>query len=143
MCVPGTQAARRNSGPARVHLHIGCQEEVSQAQGVRKWMLQAWVSGSGGRTTACDPHTLGGDLGGDQRGPDLKHSTTKQLACTVPCGGRSTNGCVWVAAAGVRPAGLGGRRCDVLSVLCAEQIHSFILGEPCYSIARKVQAGSS
>ena len=38
--------------------------------------MQAWVSCSGGRTTACDPHALGGDQCGEQRGPDLEHSTT-------------------------------------------------------------------
>ena len=38
--------------------------------------MQAWVSCSGVRTTACDPHALGGDQCGEQRGPELKYSTT-------------------------------------------------------------------
>ena len=38
--------------------------------------MQAWVSCSGGRTTACDLHALGGNHCGEQRGSDLKHSTT-------------------------------------------------------------------
>ena len=29
-----------------------------------------------GRATACDPHALGGDQCGEQRGPDLGYSTT-------------------------------------------------------------------
>ena len=46
-----------------------------QAQGMRRPM-QAWVSCSEGRTAACDPHDLGGDQRGEQRGPDLQLSTT-------------------------------------------------------------------
>ena len=42
-----------------------------EAQGVRRRPMQAWVSCSGGRTTACDPHALGGDQCGEQRGPTL------------------------------------------------------------------------
>ena len=38
--------------------------------------MQVWVSCSGGRTTASDPHPLGGDQCGEQRGPDLQHRTT-------------------------------------------------------------------
>ena len=44
-----------------------------QAQGIRRRPTQAWVSCSGGRTTACDPRLLGGDECGGQRGPDLEH----------------------------------------------------------------------
>ena len=32
-----------------------------QAQGARRRPMQGWVSCSGGRTTACDPHALGGN----------------------------------------------------------------------------------
>ena len=42
------EAARRNAGSGR--------EQAS---------MQAWVSGR--RTTACDPHALGGDQCGEQR----------------------------------------------------------------------------
>ena len=38
--------------------------------------MRAWLSCSGGRTTACHPHALGGDQSGEQRGPVLKHSAT-------------------------------------------------------------------
>ena len=48
-----------------------------QAQGMERRLMQARVSCSGGRTTACDPHALGGDQCGEQRGPNLKHSATK------------------------------------------------------------------
>ena len=48
-----------------------------QVQGMRRRPMQAWVSCSGGRTTACDLHALGGAQRGEQRGPDLKHSETK------------------------------------------------------------------
>ena len=47
-----------------------------QAQGMRRGPMLAWVSCSGGWTTACDRHALGGDQGGEQRGPDLERSTT-------------------------------------------------------------------
>ena len=36
--------------------------------------MQAWVSCSMGRTTACDLHALGCDQCGEERSPDLKHS---------------------------------------------------------------------
>ena len=45
--------------------------------------MLALVSCSGGRTTACDPHALGGDHCGEQRGPDLEHSTTTDQAATL------------------------------------------------------------
>ena len=35
--------------------------------------MQAWVSCSWSRTPDCDPHALGGDQCGEQRGPDHKH----------------------------------------------------------------------
>ena len=35
--------------------------------------MQAWVSCSGSRTTSCASHALGGD----QRGSDLRHGTTR------------------------------------------------------------------
>ena len=47
-----------------------------QAQGLRRRPMQAWVSCSGGRTTACDPHALCGDQCGEQRAPTL--STAQQ-----------------------------------------------------------------
>ena len=40
--------------------------------------MQAW--NSGGRTTACDPHALGGDQCGERRGPDLEHCTTHNIS---------------------------------------------------------------
>ena len=36
--------------------------------------MQVWVSCSEGRTTAREPHALGGDQCGEQRGPDLEKS---------------------------------------------------------------------
>ena len=45
---------------------IGCQE----CDRCRAWVLLQC------RTAACDPHALGGDQCGEQRGPDFKHSTT-------------------------------------------------------------------
>ena len=45
-----------------------------QGQGMRRRTMQAWVSCSGDRTTSCEPHALGGDQCGEQRGPDLQHS---------------------------------------------------------------------
>ena len=48
----------------------------NQAQGTRRPPMQAWVSCSGSRTTACVPQALGGDLCGEQGGLDFKHSTT-------------------------------------------------------------------
>ena len=48
-----------------------------QAQGMRRRSTPVWVSRSGSRTTAYDPHALGSDQQGEQRGPDLKHSETK------------------------------------------------------------------
>ena len=53
-----------------------------QAQAMRRRPTQAWVSCSRGRITACDPHALRGDQCGEQRGPDLKHSTDQ---CRVTC----------------------------------------------------------
>ena len=48
-----------------------------QAQVRRRRPMQAWVSCSGGRTTACDPHAFGGDPCGQHRASYyLKHSTT-------------------------------------------------------------------
>ena len=47
-----------------------------QAQGMRRRPMQAWVSCSGSRATACDPHAPRGDQCGEQRGPDIKHRTT-------------------------------------------------------------------
>ena len=44
--------------------------------------MQAWVSCSGGWTPACDPHALG-DQCGEQRGSDLKHSTTSTTAHAI------------------------------------------------------------
>ena len=44
-----------------------------------------------GRKTACDPHALGGDQCGEQRGSDLMHSTTQHgsiffaALSVVPC----------------------------------------------------------
>ena len=46
-----------------------------QAQGVRRRPMQAWVSCSGGRTTACDPALCGARYG-EQGGPDLQQNTT-------------------------------------------------------------------
>ena len=40
--------------------------------------MQASVSCYEGRKTACDPHTLGCDQSGEQRGPDFKHSEMKE-----------------------------------------------------------------
>ena len=46
-----------------------------------EFTLRAWTADADlglliqGRTTACDPLGLGGDQCGEQRGPDLKHST--------------------------------------------------------------------
>ena len=51
-----------------------------QARGMRRRPLQAWVSRSGGRTPACDPHALGGAQCGEQRRPDLKHIKTTRRA---------------------------------------------------------------
>ena len=62
--------------------HSGCQEEF-QAQGIGRRPVQAWVSCSGGRTTACDPHPLGGAQCGEQRGPGLEHSATKKVLTDV------------------------------------------------------------
>ena len=42
-----------------------------QAQGTRRLPMQAWVSFSGVGQLLCDPHPLGGDQCGEQRGPDL------------------------------------------------------------------------
>ena len=44
-----------------------------QAQGMRRRPMQAWIAFSGSRTTACNPHALGGTRCGEQRGPDLEH----------------------------------------------------------------------
>ena len=41
--------------------HMGCHD-LFQAQGMRRRPMQALVSCSGGRTTACDPHALGGGV---------------------------------------------------------------------------------
>ena len=49
----------------------------SSEQGMRSRPMQAWVSCSVGRTTACDPRALGGDQCGEQRSPNLKHSGTE------------------------------------------------------------------
>ena len=38
--------------------------------------MQAWVSCSGGWSTACDPHALGGAQCGEQRGPNREHIST-------------------------------------------------------------------
>ena len=38
--------------------------------------MQAWVSCSGSRITACDLHAQGGDQCDEQRGPDLEYRTT-------------------------------------------------------------------
>ena len=62
--------AMASHGCARVHRGI-------QAQGMRRRPRQALVSCSGGRTTACDPHTFGGDPCGEQRGPGLKHHNNR------------------------------------------------------------------
>ena len=35
------------------------------------------LGSSEGRTSACDPHAVGGVQCGEQRGPDLKHCETK------------------------------------------------------------------
>ena len=53
--------------------------------------MQAWVSCSGSRTTACDPLALGGDQCGEQRGPNIKHNTTNKVAdgSTVKASGGS------------------------------------------------------
>ena len=52
--------------------------------GMRRRPMQAWVSCSGGRTPACDPHALGGEQCGEQRGPDLKHSRTTRVSHSNP-----------------------------------------------------------
>ena len=50
---------------------------------------------SGSRTTACDPHTLGGNHFGEQRGVDKKHSTT---TLGKPLGKNTQHkGSIWVA----------------------------------------------
>ena len=61
---------------ARIRWHMGCQEDFFRLSGIRRRPTQAWVSCSGRRTTGCDPHALGGDQCGEQRCPELKHSTT-------------------------------------------------------------------
>ena len=43
---------------------------------IQEEFAEAWISCSGGRTTACDPHAVGG---GEQRGPDFQHRTTTTL----------------------------------------------------------------
>ena len=48
-----------------------------QAQGMRRRPMQALVSCSGCRTTACDPHALGGDQCGQHHGPTS--STAQQF----------------------------------------------------------------
>ena len=61
---------------AWIHWHIG----PGGFQGQGHWNASdagAWVSYSGSRRTACDPHALGGPLCGEQRGPDDKNSTTQ------------------------------------------------------------------
>ena len=56
----------------------------SQAQGMRRRPMQAWVSCSESGTLVCDPHALGGDQCGEQRGPDLKQSTTTRGTFCAP-----------------------------------------------------------
>ena len=54
-----TKAARRNSGS-------GHEKAADAGLGLVLW---------GSDKSACDPHALGGDQCGEQRGPDVKHST--------------------------------------------------------------------
>ena len=46
--------------------------------------MQAWVTSSGGRTTVCDPHGLGGDQCGEQLGPDLDTFFVKKTSRSIP-----------------------------------------------------------
>ena len=41
-----------------------------------------------GQPTACDPHAVGDDQCGEQRGPELKHSTTTEQVWTCFCGAK-------------------------------------------------------
>ena len=54
-----TKAARRNSGS-------GHEKAADAGLGLVLW---------GSDKSACDPHAMGGDQCGEQRGPDVKHST--------------------------------------------------------------------
>ena len=63
----GTKAARKNSGS-------GHEKTADAGLSLLLW----------GRITACDPHALGGDQCGEQRGPDLKHSTTRNKSADTP-----------------------------------------------------------
>ena len=71
-------------GGLSLHCHKGFQEAV------RRGHQKSANAGLGlllrGRTTAHDPRALGGAQCGEQRGPDLKHSTlTTQLVSSELC----------------------------------------------------------
>ena len=83
----GSWAARRNSGP-------GHQTAADAGLG---------LSCSGGRTTACGPHALGGAQCGEQREPDFKHSETQ-----VRSGSSCSNQCT------VHGLGKAGRTTQLL-----------------------------
>ena len=59
----GTWAARENAGS-------GHEKAADVGLGLLLW----------GRTTACEPHALGGDQCGERRGPDLEHCTTHNIS---------------------------------------------------------------
>ena len=68
----GLGAARRNSVPGHEKAADACLRSCSE-----------------GRTTACDPHALGGDQCGDQRGSHLEHnSAAAKQAHTLSSGSR-------------------------------------------------------
>ena len=67
---------------ARIHWQMGWAGGI-QARSMRRRPMQAWVSCSRGRTTACDPHALGGVPCGQQCGHDIKRSGTKKGICTT------------------------------------------------------------
>ena len=57
-----------------------------QAQGMRHAADEGFVCRSGGRTTACEPHALGGAQCGEQRGSDMKHSKKQKAAGATSSG---------------------------------------------------------